>query len=101
MRIAAFALALGASAALTAPAMAQETDTRTVRVKVTDEDFASSDSIANLQRQIRRAARKVCVRADNSAAPSSEEQACVAKAIEGAQVELAAVKARYGIALGG
>ena len=101
MRTMTIALALGASAILATPAMAAEPEVRTARVKVTDESFASSQSIARLESQVRRAARKVCVRPENSLTPSRDEQICVARALAGARQELAAVQTRHGIALGG
>ncbi len=101
MKAIAIALALGASAVLAIPALAAEPEVRTTHVKVTDEDFASSQSLARLESQIRRAARKVCVRPDNSRAPSLDEQLCIARALAGARQELAAVQARHNIAMGG
>ena len=101
MKLMTIAVALGASAVLAVPAVAAEPEVRTTRVKVTDEDFASSQSMARLESQLRRAARKVCMRPDNSLTPSRDEQMCIAKALAGARQELAAVQIRHNIALGG
>ena len=89
-----------AAAAITAPAFAGER-VRTVRVAVSDEDFASTQSRAELQEDIRRAARKVCFGQDRYVRPSREERACVAKALEGAELSLAEVQTRHQVAFGG
>lgn len=101
MKIITIAAALAASAVLATPAMAAGPEVRTTRIKVTDEDFASSRTIARLESRIRRAARNVCLQPNGPNIQSRSERACVAKAIAGAQQERAAVQMRHGIAMGG
>lgn len=100
----AIALALGATSAIfIAPplSLASEPEVRALRVKVTDEDFASAESLARLQSKLRRAAYKVCAKNDSFNGRSTEERACIAKALDGADSRLAQIQARYGIAYGG
>lgn len=89
-------LALAGSVAIAAPALARSPD-NTTRIDYSDLDLATDAGAAELQARVRRAAAKVCGRADNRDLTALRETArCRAVALESArpQVQFALAQAR-------
>jgi UrcA family protein len=92
-----FAIALAASIVVASPSFANEPETQTRSVRVSDLDLASSEGRTQLQRRIRAAARSVC-RDGASIGLSSTiaERQCTRAAIDGTRTQVARLIAEAG-----
>ena len=99
-----FAIALTMCAvpvATASPAFADEVLGRSMIVQVSEQQLDDPAGIAQLEDNVRRAARTVCTRDNGFAPPSRSELTCFVKAVSGAKRRLAAMQASYISAKGG